>query len=277
MTTDEQRRPGMVDEANTAYWLLQERLAGVFKSPFLMLNATLADCEKQRAALGVAAEDFERDKAILNHTIEAVLAKHGFPDTNEKVDFICKVAVGFVGGGMTQRTVPQNYWPLVACHAALVTLHHEQQKKGFVVDAAMTNLALFAQNMMNIAWKPTRMKQLEDIVAGEHALAHQQQATNRVLNEANKGLLPFAEKGAKFKPGKPKGSLSPLAAAVKKYLSKLRDASADDVWKALTKKPPKGHTFCDNKQGRYIEYDEPGKNTSYRTFQNIVSKQRPHS
>jgi hypothetical protein len=269
------KRATTVDEANTDYWQRQMPLGFAFKSPFAMLNVTLTDCQKQQIELGVSDEDFERDKSTFNKAIDDIIAKHGYPDTNEKVDFSLALAFDFVRGAMTKSDVPQNYWPLVACHAALVTLRDEQQKKSFRVDAAMTNLALFAQGMMNIAWKPARMKQIAELVEGQHTVTNQQQATNKVLNEANKGLLPHAAKGNKFKPGRTKGSLSLLAVAVKTYLATHRDASADEVWKALTHTPPQGHSFCDNALGRYIEYDKSGKSTAYERFANIVSEQRP--
>ncbi len=245
-----------------------------FLSPYMMLNQTLADCEQHLGELGIAHEHVESDKAFFYAAIRQVVEKNGYPDTNQKVDFVLHLAYECVRNGMNDSSYPQNYWPLVACHAALMEILDAQQKKGVVVDAATFNVALFAQGMMNIAWKPTRMKQYEELATKQHILTNEQQATNRILNEANKGLAPLAKKGSKFKSGKPKGSLSPLATAVKNYLTKHHKASAKQVWTSLASKPPKGHTFCDNPQGRYVEYETAGKNTNYRRFQNIVSEQR---
>jgi hypothetical protein len=272
------RKATPVDEANTDYWQRQMPLGFAFKSPFAMLNVTLTDCQKQRLELGVSDEDFERDKSTFNKAIDDIIAKHGYPDTNEKVDFSLALAFDFVRGAMTKSDVPQNYWPLVACHAALVTLRDEQQKKSFRVDAAMTNLALFAQGMMNIAWKPARMKQLAELVEGQHTLTNQQQATNKVLNEANKGLLPHAEKGNKFKPGKSEGALSPLAKAVKKILVNKPLATANQVWDTLSAKPPSGLAFIDNARlGRYVEDSKTGEHiAALPAFRNHVSRQRPN-
>jgi hypothetical protein len=274
MAKKKTQQAATADKANADYWQQQERLDLAFKSPFVVLNLTLEDCRTQQAELRVLDADFESSKAVFNKMIQNVISQNGYPDTNEKVDRFLAIAYEFVNTGMRDPKFPQNYWPLVACHAALVSLHHAQQKKGFIVDAAMTNVALFALAMMNIAWQSERMSRLEKLAANQHALTNQQQATNRVLNEANKGLAPLAKKGDKFKPGKPKGALSPLASAVKKYLAKYPAAGADAVWDALAKNPPHGHTFCDNHVGRYIEYEVAGKNTSFARFKNIVSERR---
>jgi hypothetical protein len=265
------------EEANREYWEHQTPLNLWFKSPFRMLNHTLEDCYKQRTEMGVSDADFERDKATFTTAIKSIVTEHGCPDTNEKVDHVLSVAYSFVRGAMTKPDMPENYWPLVACHAALIEVHDAQQKKGFIVDAAMTNVALFGQHMMSIAWKPERMRSLEQLAANQHALANEQQATNRILNEANKGLAPLAKKGAKFKPGKPKGALSPLAEAVKNHLVKQPTATPDEVWLALARKPPSGLVFMDTPRlGRYVEDAETGKTiAAFPAFRNHVSRRRP--
>lgn len=166
MTIGTSRKPDTIDAANATYLQRQVAMKLDFKSPFLALNATLKDCVTQRAELGISDQEFERDKATFNQSIIDAMAKHGTPDALEKVDFFFALAHAFVGDAMKQPNVPQNYWPLVACHAALSMLHHDQETQGFVFDATTVNIALFAQHMMNIAWKPARLLAAERI-AGE--------------------------------------------------------------------------------------------------------------
>jgi hypothetical protein len=184
-----------IEQANREYWERQTPLNLWFNSPFAMLNHTLDDCDKQRTEMGVSDADFERDKAIFNKAIEDEIAKDGYPDTNEKVDHFLNVAYSFVRHNITTTSGPQNYWPLLACHAALMTVHDEQQNKGFIVDAAMTNVALFAQGMMNIAWKDARIRDHEEVATKQNVFMNHQQTTNGLLNEANAGLKVFAELG----------------------------------------------------------------------------------
>jgi hypothetical protein len=234
-----------VDEANTDYWQRQMPLGFAFKSPFAMLSVTLTDCQKQRLELGVSDEDFERDKSTFNKAVGDIIAKHGYPDTNEKVDFALALAFEFVRGAMTKSDVPANYWPLVACHAALVTLRDEQQKKSFRVDAALMNLALFAQGMMNIAWKPERMRQQDNVLARLHALANQQQTTHLVLIEANAALTTFAEFGNSQREAQRKRARKPrekkitenltLSGLIRKLAAKPENLEepAKSIWRQL--------------------------------------------
>jgi hypothetical protein len=156
-------RAETVEKANAAYSKQQESLGMAFKSPFATLNLTLEDCLKQRKETGISDAEFERDKGILRNTIEEVIANHGYPDTNQKVDGFLLLANEFVRNGMNDTRYPQNYWPLVACHAALCDLHNAEQTKGLKIDAVTLNIALFAQGMMNIAWKPAQMDNKERI------------------------------------------------------------------------------------------------------------------
>jgi hypothetical protein len=100
---------------------------------------------------------------------------------------------------------------------------------------------------------------------------------NKDLQTEIERLLPLANKGAKFK-GKKLGALGPLAKAVRQRLKRWPDESAKSIWNALSDSPPKGLTFCDNRAGKYVEYDKRTfkgslKNTNYRRFANIVSEQ----
>ena len=178
------------DSKNASYYRQQTTTGQPFRSPFAMLNLTAHDCQQQRAAVGMSDDDLERDKSIFNSVIDGYIAKHGYPDTNEKVDAYLALAFEFVIAGMRDSRYPQEHWPLVACHAALVTLKGAQDKKTFKVDAAMTNIALFAQAMMNIAWKPQRMQVLEQIARDSLQFANHHATRNnehtRQIKEAQK-------------------------------------------------------------------------------------------
>ena len=66
-------------------------------------------------------------------------------------------------------------------------------------------------------------------------------------------LAPLANKGLKFKGGKPKGSFGPVATAVRERLLKKFTESPDEIWQALSMKPPKDMTFYGNGKDRRIE------------------------
>jgi len=103
---------------------------------------------------------------------------------------------------------------------------------------------------------------------------------NQHLQTEIERLEPLAHKGAKFI-GKQPDSLGPLAKAIRDHLKKSADSSAEQVWSALSEKPPKGLKFNDNHVGKYVEYDKRTgagnlKNTNYRRFANTVSEQRKY-
>ncbi len=90
-------------------------------------------------------------------------------------------------------------------------------------------------------------------------------------------VMPLARKGEKFQPGKDAGAVSPLTKAIAKHLKKYPNATAAEVWKALSEKPPRGHMFMENPRfGKYIERGtEDGlKETKYARFMNIVSQEK---
>jgi hypothetical protein len=182
--------------SDAQYFADQAALGHAFRSPFGMLNLTLMDCVAQRETLKISTVDFEASKAFFNDAVTEQLEKDGYPNNLEKVDRMVLLASEFVGKRMRDDSRPQEFWPLVACHAALVTLCELQQKKGFAIDAAMTNLALFAQAMMNIAWKPARLKAALDGWGKQVELTSLQQKNNRTLVEANRLMTPFADFGA---------------------------------------------------------------------------------
>lgn len=265
------------DSKNASYYRQQTTTGQPFRSPFAMLNLTAHDCQQQRAAVGMSDDDLERDKSIFNSVIDGYIAKHGYPDTNEKVDAYLALAFEFVIAGMRDSRYPQAHWPLVACHAALVTLKGAQDKKTFKVDAVMTNIALFAQAMMNIAWKPARVQEGEGILRRSLQLCNDQQETNRILNAANQALTPLAEKGHKFKPGRKKGTLGRTALRMLAHLAKHPSATPIEVWGAFAAKPEKNYAYRNSPQlGRYIEDVSTGKTImGWAHFRNLVSAHRP--
>ena len=78
---------------------------------------------------------------------------------------------------------------------------------------------------------------------------------NQSLQTEIKRLAPLASTGLKFKSGKPKGAIGPVAQAIRARLKTNRSETAKEIWLALSKKPPKGLTFCDNSAGKYVEYE----------------------
>ncbi len=278
MATETQERAQASDTADGAYYDRQSVANQPFRSPFLMLNVTAHDCATQIADNGITAAELERDKAIFQQVIDGYLAEHGYPATNEKVDFVLSLAIEFVNAGMRDARYPRNHWPLIACHAALVTLQQEQQKKTFRVDAAMTNVALFAQAMMNMAWRPKRMQSLEAMVSNSIQASNEIHGFNGALNAFNKALAPLAKKGSKFKPGRPKGSLGRTAKRIKDYLAKHPRAKTLELWGAFSARPEKDYIYCHSPHlGRYIETTGGETVMEWKRFSNLVSQHRPRN
>lgn len=94
------------------------------------------------------------------------------------------------------------------------------------------------------------------------------------IQKAVENLAPAAAKGKRFMGGKPKGSLEPIQKAIKKYLTKHPEATAADVWSAISRTPPKGCEFIiDARNGDYVL--KPNNSQMARsTFINNVSIQR---
>lgn len=91
-------------------------------------------------------------------------------------------------------------------------------------------------------------------------------------------LVPLASTGLKFKNGRKPEALGPLTKAVRNRLKAHPTENAAAVWIALSSRPPKGLIFCDNRSGKYVEYDKRThsgnlKNTGYERFANIVSSE----
>ena len=99
------------------------------------------------------------------------------------------------------------------------------------------------------------------------------------LRAENQRLASLADTGAKFTTGRKPQAVGPLARAVRKHLKDCRDDNPEAVWVALAAHPPKGMTFQNNRQGRYVEFDKRTfkgnlKNSDYRNFANTVYRER---
>lgn len=75
-------------------------------------------------------------------------------------------------------------------------------------------------------------------VDGEIAKSWNQNLQNKVSL-----MTPLANKGKQFSNGRKLGSFGPVATAVMKRLLKKPNESADEIWMALSLKPPRGMTF----------------------------------
>ena len=88
-------------------------------------------------------------------------------------------------------------------------------------------------------------------------------------------LFPLAQLGAKFTGGREPGTVGAVRKFVRRHLAKHPDAKAQEVWAALSAKPPRGVEVyeANGRVERYVR--TAGKaDTSYRTFQNLVSAER---
>lgn len=94
-------------------------------------------------------------------------------------------------------------------------------------------------------------------------------------DEAIRALKPKAIVGQKFIAGRKVGTVGPVRKWVRKYMAKHPTATADQVWRALKMRPPRGIKVEDPfaLSARRIEHAEGS--TSYRQFRNIVSAERP--
>ena len=105
-------------------------------------------------------------------------------------------------------------------------------------------------------------------------LVHSRLVESRQVMQEIARLQPIAAHGEVSLKNRKQGRLKPVNAMVKGYLSKNPEASAEMVWNALKAKPPRGHSFCDNRIGRYIEKDAKTI-MEWPRFKNVVSEHRP--
>lgn len=282
MTKRNAKQAEASDAANGQYFEQQASRDLSFKSPFAMLNLTAQDCQQQRIEIGMSDADLERDKAIFNRVVDDQIKQHGYPDTNEKVDAFLLLAFEFVTNGMRDKRYPQSHWPLVACHAALVTLQTAQSKKTFKVDSAMTNVALFAQGMMNIAWKPAKVSAIEQLVEASRVTIAAQEQALQIRQKEIDFSRPRLRAYERFEKNQTRtDKRSPIAKAIAAYLQKFPRASADRVFDELAKSAIGKKFYFD--RPRYMGYEpeirlrngaEKVKMRMAR-FRNLVSELRP--
>lgn len=83
-----------------------------------------------------------------------------------------------------------------------------------------------------------------------------------------------ARHGQKFKDGKKIGSVGPIRKEIAKLLGNNPQMKTPELWSTIAKKPPKGWTVCENRQGKYIEGPKVSDGMGYRRFESVVSAER---
>ena len=84
---------------------------------------------------------------------------------------------------------------------------------------------------------------------------------------------PLAEIGELFRKGRKKSSGGPIRRAIERALNRDRTLKPRTLWRMFTDDPPRGWTFCDNRQGKYAAGPQGG-NMSYRRFSNVAKEER---
>ena len=132
-----------------------------FAAPFQVLVLTERDCDTQLKELGITAVTLAVDIRSLNS--ETVKACAPFKDLRNIDDHYLATAHEITAKRMSNDASRKGYWALVACRAALDCFKVFQAERNHELNASAVRLALFAQNMMNIAWRPKRMSEIEHI------------------------------------------------------------------------------------------------------------------
>lgn len=96
----------------------------------------------------------------------------------------------------------------------------------------------------------------------------------------NEKLTPAAEFGGPFMDhaNNPPRKGGPIRVRIREILTRARRnnprISNDDLWEEFKKKPPKGYTPMDNREGRYIEGPKYKKNCDFGRFKTVASEER---
>ena len=112
---------------------------------------------------------------------------------------------------------------------------------------------------------------LSQIAENGHHDPRDEREVNNILREM--AILPLAVVGQKFKVGRKPGSVGPIRKAVARFLKNDPGLKPRALWVMLKGVPPRGWTFCENRQGKYIEGPR-ARNVSYHHFQNIAKEER---
>lgn len=104
------------------------------------------------------------------------------------------------------------------------------------------------------------------------------QESFKLTRNAIKTLRPVGDlafHARKFKLGRKISTGGPIRKAIAKLLQKNRSFKNPDLWAALSAKAPKGWTFFDNAQGKYIEGPNFAEDHMvYRRFCTVCGEER---
>ena len=106
--------------------------------------------------------------------------------------------------------------------------------------------------------------------------AHLTQRAAEWAGEAERAeIAPVVKVGERFTQGRKLGTVGPVRKAIRVALRKRQQATAAEVWAAISARPPRQMAFYDSPRlGKYIETGSPPKSTGYPRFQTIVSEER---
>jgi hypothetical protein len=103
---------------------------------------------------------------------------------------------------------------------------------------------------------------------------HEHQAAHTLLAQLSLAhATPLAMQGQKFSAGRKSGTGGPIRRAIAALLKKNPTMRPRELWATLSKRPPHGWTFCDNRLGRYIEGPK-AQSMSYGRFSNVCKEER---
>lgn len=81
--------------------------------------------------------------------------------------------------------------------------------------------------------------------------------------------------GKAFKQGRKQGAVGPVRKFIRAALKKNSEIKNEELWQAITKKPPNGWTPMESPRlGRYIEAPAKGKNVEWKSFCTYAAEER---
>ncbi|HEU0228937.1 MAG TPA: hypothetical protein VFR20_00050 [Burkholderiaceae bacterium] len=96
----------------------------------------------------------------------------------------------------------------------------------------------------------------------------------RIVLMMHKKYLLSARTGARFEAGRKPNTEGPISKAMGSVIKRNPTIKNADLWNAMKSSPPRGWTFYDNDQGKYIEGPRGGQNMGYDRFRNIAAQKR---
>lgn len=135
---------------------------------------------------------------------------------------------------------------------------------GVVVPDQVANLRRLREDMFEL-------RHVGEFVASIWAA----QALWRAASHVNEMTATLKDRklGKKFRGGRKIGTKGLVRKAIAAHLKTHPTSKNDEIWTALSKKPPRGWEFFDNRVGRYISGPE-NHNIDLRRFQNICADER---